>query len=684
MPWHSIKLIPGVNTERTPTLLEAGYSSANGIRFKDGLAEKLGGWSKYYPFTLSGVPKALHAWQDLNDTGHLAVGATTHLSTISEDTLTQITPQTKTTEFAPKFSTTNTSTTVTVDDSNISTVTTYDTVYFATPIAVGGVILSGIYAITLVTGTTTYTITSATAATSSVTDGGAVPTFTTVSGSATITVTLTAHGLAVGDKVNFDLSTTVGGLTISGTYPVVTVPTANTFTITGLNTASSSAGPTSMNSGNAELVYYIALGPAATGAGYGLGTYGSGTYGLGTTSAVQTGTAITATDWTLDNWGEIIVGCPANGGIYYWSPSGGFLNAQLASVDAPLFCSGVFVSQPAQILVAFGSSLNYTTDGTGIGIDQDPLLITWSDSENFEEWTVSTTTQAGSYRIPTGSRIVGGRQGPSFGIIWTDLDAYAMTYINQPLVFGFQRIGANCGLAGRHAHATFRGEVYWMGRTNFFRLAGQGVEPMPCSVWDAVFQDLDTTNLEKIRVGTNTAFNEVIFFYPSLGGVGENDKYAKFNTVERTWDHGTLFARSAWIDESVLGGPIAASYGGIVYEHESGRDADTQPLTAEFTTGYIMLTEGQEMLFVDQIYPDMRYGLYDGSQTANVKITANVVNWPGETPTTYGPYTFTTSTTYIDTRFRGRAVSFTIESDDIGTFWRLGRMRVRAQRDGRQ
>jgi hypothetical protein len=30
----------------------------------------------------------------------------------------------------------------------------------------------------------------------------------------------------------------------------------------------------------------------------------------------QTGTPITATDWTSDNWREILLACPANGGIY--------------------------------------------------------------------------------------------------------------------------------------------------------------------------------------------------------------------------------------------------------------------------------------------------------------------------------------------------------------------------------
>ena len=78
-----LKLRPGVNSELTPSQLEAGYAVSNLIRFRDGLAEKLGGWRKFYQFAVGGVPKALHAWQDLNDVRYLGVGTTTKVSSVS-------------------------------------------------------------------------------------------------------------------------------------------------------------------------------------------------------------------------------------------------------------------------------------------------------------------------------------------------------------------------------------------------------------------------------------------------------------------------------------------------------------------------------------------------------------------------------------------------------------------------
>src|SRR5215831_15041431 len=118
MAWGEVKLAPGVNAERTPTLLEAGYRDASLIRFRDGLAEKLGGFLKFYPFSVPGIPRALHAWADLNLVNHLADGTTAQLGFITSGSLQDITPQTITTN-PPQgiFTTTNGSPIVDVNDS---------------------------------------------------------------------------------------------------------------------------------------------------------------------------------------------------------------------------------------------------------------------------------------------------------------------------------------------------------------------------------------------------------------------------------------------------------------------------------------------------------------------------------------------------------------------------------------
>lgn len=683
MPFGSVILKPGVNVERTPTLLEAGYATTQLIRFRDSLAQKIGGWVAFFSLALSGVPRDMHAWADLNATNHLLVGTTTGLNVITSGALSSITPQTLTSDFAPNFSTVNTTPTVTIVDPNISNVTINDLVLFNTPIAIGGLILSGIYQIVTIVGVHSYTITATENATSTVNNAGAVPAFTTVSASAVVSVALTAHGTAAGNIVVFPIATTGNGVTVSGAYAVNTVTGANTFTITTATVANAN-GSFSMNGGNAELLYYIALGPPPIGAGFGLGGFGLGGFGTGVVNPNQVGTPITATDWTSDNWGQIALACPENGGIYYWDPTGGFTNASLVATG-PVFNRGIFVSTSQQILIAYGSTVDETIDG-GIGIQQDPMLVAWCDVGDFFQWQAITNSQAGNFRIPIGSMCVGGMAVANQNLIWTDLDLWAMSYVGYPETYGFNKIGAGAGLASSHAAMQLRDGVYWMGKSNFYSYRGSGVQVIPCNVWDFVFQNLNTAFIKNVRAQPNTPFNEAGWDFPTLASAnGENDAYVKMNITEpgAPWDYG-YWQRSAWIDLTVLGPPIGATPTGIIYQHEMGNDAAGQPIVSSFTTGLFALAEGEEFAFIDQIFPDFKWGLSGGAQTAQIQLTFNVTNYSGDPTTPYGPYTVTQATEYVAVRFRGRYMSITVSSSDLGGFWRFGRVKYRYAQSGRR
>jgi hypothetical protein len=679
MPFGSVKLIPGVNVERTPTLNEAGYAQSQLIRFKDSLAQKYGGWQKFFPFTVPGAPRDMHAWQDLNELQHLLVATTTNLGVITNGAYSDISPQQLISNFAPDFSTTAGSAEVEIVDPNIENVTSDDSIFFNTPVSVGGIILSGNYKIAEQTGTNAYKIIAQMAATATETHAGTVPVFDTTIDKAGVTITLADNGMAAGDNITLTIPTTGNGVTMVGTYPASLIVTADEFRVTAAQVATAT-GSFPMNGGEAELRYDIALGPQPLGIGYGLGPYSDGGYSTGVVPPQQTGDPLTAPDWTSDNWGEIALACPQNGAIYYFDPPAGFANASRISTG-PDFNGGIFVSTSEQILIAWGSSIVQR-----IGVEQDPMLVQWCDSGNFFEWTVNGETQAGNFRIPIGSEIRGGAAVSSQNLIWTDLDLWSMNYIGQPFVFGFNKIGAGAGLAGSHAMLQLRDKVMWMGPSNFYVFTGGGVAVIPCPVWDAVFQNLNTAFIKNVRAMPNTPFNEAGWAYPSLASVnGECDSYVKFNILEpgAPWDYG-LLPRSAWIDQSVLGAPIGGAPSGAIYQHETGNDADGQPLVASFTTGYFELADGEDFVFVDQILPDFKWGTYAGAPSAQIQMTFNVVNFPGDTPVSYGPYTVTQATTFISVRFRGRQMSITVQSSDPGSFWRLGRVRYRFAPLGRR
>ena len=700
MAHSTLRLIPGVDVIKTPTLNEAALSSTNLVRFMPdrnnlGLVQKLGGWVAYFNSAYSSTIRALKGWADLNAVNHLAVGCTASLNVLTGNNNQNITPQTYTTNTSPNFSTTSGSTTVTVIDSGI-VASIYDYVDYVTPVSVGGIVLSGPYLIQSAA-STTYTITAATAATSTVANGGASYTFSTTSASPVVTAVLNNHGYSVGSQFYVGVATTVGGLTLSGLYIVASVVDANTFTFSAQNTASSTAGPVSINSGNIQSQFYIAVGPQPTGNGFGVGGFGIGGFGVGTVSTATPGTAITASDWTLDNFGENLIACPAGGPIYFWSPSGSLQNAQILSGQVPLVNDGIFVAMPQRQVIAWGSSFT---------LQPDPLLIRWSDVADSTVWIGTATNQAGSYRIPTGSKIVTCIQGPQQGLIWTDLDLWSMQYIGAPLVYGFNKIGSNCGAISRKCVGQMGNTIYWMSQKQFFMNAGQGPQPLPCPVWDVIFQNLKSGNdangipyTQHIRCAPNSQFNEIMWFYPSANGNGENDSYVKFNTVLNQWDFGSL-GRSAWIDQSVLGPPIGAGTDNYLYQHEIGNDAasgtTTTAMQSSMQTGFFSIAEGDNIMYVDQIWPDMKWGTYSGNQNATVNMTLYWTNYAGDPTVSTGSYagapsnlvssaTFpmTQSTEYISCRIRARLIAVNISSNDVGTFWRLGGIRYRASADGK-
>lgn len=594
-------------------------------------------------------------------------------------------------------------------------------------------------------------------ATSSVTAGGAVPVFAFTSGTAVVSVTLANHGFQVGDVFTVLVPVVASGVTLYGNYTVSKITSTSVFEINANNSAKTltvsnatwsggtatvtfsgsntlAAGDTVVvasvnpsgyngtytvtsattttvsyavavnpgayvsggtvfassvrqNGGNANFVYYKTPGALPASTGYGVGGYGAGGYGTGAVPAGgNEGNPISATDWTLDNWGEIFISNQVGGPIFSWIPGTGATQASLIP-QAPMVNDGMFVAMPQRQIIAWGSTFN--------GI-QDQLLVRWCDVNDYNQWTATLTNQAGSYRIPKGSKIVGCIQGPQQGLLWTDLAIWAMQYVGPPYVYQFNEIGNGCGLIARKAAASMNGIVYWMGQSQFYRLGGGGVEIIRCPIWDVIFQDLDESNLQKIRVAPNSRFGEISWYYPTSSNGGEVSHYVKYNVALDQWDFGAL-ARTAWINESVLGAPIGAGptdptdEENFIYQHETSKDADGLPMTSSFQTGYFAISDGEMKMFVDQVWPDMKWGYYNGSQDADLALTFYVADYPSEinangttnAPRVYGPYTLNNTTEFVTPRFRGRLVSIKMESSDAGSFWRLGAMRYRVQQDGK-
>lgn len=715
---------------------------------------------------------------------------------------------------------------------------------------------------------------------------GIPPQFTTTANSPVITVTLKNHGFSVGDTFNVPISTTISNTTIFGLYTVTQIVSSSQFLIV-LEKPANSVATVYENAGKifVESFSGITAESILTNLYYGGGIYGEGAYSTGYTAKPVDGSPISSANWTFDNWGSILISCAYNGQLTYWQPVGGSIQNLSYIPNSPVYNTGAFVAMPQRQIIAYGSSF---------GTIQDPLLIRWCDLEDFTIWQGTANNQAGSYRIPTGSKIVGAIQAAQQALIWTDLDLWSMTYIGQPYIYSFNKVGANAGLISQSAVGQMGGVVYWMSQKQFFKFSGSGVEVIQCPIWDQIFQNLYPGNDEngnpytdRIRCGANTQFNEITWYFPASRinnvnpeeaivygdeyvGTGEVNAYVKYNVALNQWDYGyqdpydgdVLVGRTSWVDQSVLGPPVGAassssvnisngveienyfqgsiqyatggsslstiyftpqtqtfvpgssvvvsgmsntkfngiytvlssgvgknstvtitngfpsvvnwngnelpsgtpfffettdgvpsgivagqtyyvdtvqnsneftfsqqvggaaistagSYDGVlvayapsyvtmtnqnfsstsatdttkgtikyrlqsyIYQHETSNNADGAPISSGFVTGYSTISEGDQMMFVDQVWPDMKWSFTDQKPNAKVSITFYVTNYPGDVPIVHGPYEVTNTTDYLSVRMRGRLVSMGVSSSDPDSFWRIGAIRYRFQMDGK-
>ena len=170
MPFTPLKFKPGINREGTSYSNKGGWFDGNKIRFRLGLPEKIGGWSKYSENTFLGTCRALFSWVALDGTKYLGLGTNLKYYIADGGTYNDITPVRKTTTDVAVFSASNTSTTLTVTDSAHGAVAN-DFVTFSGAASLGGTVtatvLNAEHQIASIVNNNTYTITLASAANSS-------------------------------------------------------------------------------------------------------------------------------------------------------------------------------------------------------------------------------------------------------------------------------------------------------------------------------------------------------------------------------------------------------------------------------------------------------------------------------------------------------------------------------------
>lgn len=402
--------------------------------------------------------------------------------------------------------------------------------------------------------------------------------------------------------------------------------------------------PWVLNSGDVQVaigtntkLYYYSAGTLTdiTPAGFTTGPVdASGTYWSRTEAAT----------WSVDSYGEDLVAVhTSDGRLLYYDDSAG---TTAALSNAPTSNLGVVVT-PENFIVALGAG-------------GDARLVKWCDQDDNTAWTADTTNQAGEQPLPTKGKILAGRASRSETLIWTTADLWAMRYIAGNFIYSLEKVGDG-GAISRNSMAMVDGVAVYMGEENFYRYDGF-VQPIPCSVSDYVFSDLNREQASKISADVRSDYHEVWWYYPSSGST-ENDRYVVYNYLQNIWYLGSI-RRTCGTDRKFLEFPMAAGPSGEVYFHEDGdtyADEDATTHTPFVESGPFEIGEaGDRVMMVRQIVPDE-------ATLGDADLYVYHSFYPTDTETSTGPLTVGQPT---DVRITARQVRLRIQHDQAD--WRFG------------
>ena len=714
MPLTNVVIQPGFNKQVTATGAEGQWTDGDFVRFRYGLPEKIGGWEQLTSNTLVGAARDQLVWADLDGRRYSAIGTSKALIIYFEGAFYDVSPL-DTAITGATFTTANTSPTVTVNKiaHGLSAGDLFTFTSVTPPVGAGYVaadFTTNTFEVVTVPTQDTFTITMASNAGTTV----------AASGSATINPYVKVGPLnqtsgfgygtsgwggssgvisTLNGSLNDDTAGTGGSGTSITLSSVTGFPTSGTIKVaaefisyTGITNndltgiTRNVAGTRSAHSSGASVEVYLGWGVAS----------------------LTGGVTLESASWSLDHFGSKLIATIKDGKTFEWDtisnvPAALSTRATVVS-GAPTKSVMSIVSERDRHLVILGTETTIGTITT-----QDKMFIRFSDQEDITDYTPTSINTAGTFRIDSGTKIVGAVRGKDYILILTDTSAYVMQFVGPPFTFSIRQVGSNCGLIGQHAVYYANGVVYWMGQAGGFFVYDGTVKSLPRLGEDFVFTDkgdnlgISYDNGEQIYAGLNHLYKEISWFYPKSGST-LIDRVVTYNYTEQTWTTGSL-SRTTWYDATLYDNPYATEFSGTAtptfptiqgvtsangastyYAHEIGNNqvdstGAKTAIPAFIQSGEFDLSQdgdGQFFMSIRRFIPDFKL------LTGDAQVTINLRKFPTDTATSspLGPFTINSSTDKVDTRARSRFASIKVANTSTDQSWRYGTFRADVQPDG--
>ena len=176
---------------------------------------------------------------------------------------------------------------------------------------------------------------------------------------------------------------------------------------------SNQAGP---GNGTANFLLPSGSNDSIQGTGYGAAAYNAGVSITGARAwneaAGSSNIIFAATQWSLDNFGEDLLGVKKGNKIVHWDASPSDVQRATIVSASPLNVNSLVVSPNDRHVIALGAN----ESATGVF---NPLLIRWSDQQDYTNWTPSISSTSGELALVDGTQIIGATRTRNSIHIWT-------------------------------------------------------------------------------------------------------------------------------------------------------------------------------------------------------------------------------------------------------------------------
>ena len=618
MPLTKLQFAPGIDKQNTEYGAEGKWSDCDNVRFRYGLPEKIGGWSKVTQDGIIGAVRAVLTYSSLDGVKYAVYGTNKKLYAYSENNYADISPiRASGTGNITQFAVTDESSTVTVTDASHGALIG-DFVTIATvSAAVGGITQANLqreFEILTVPTTDTYTIEAPAAATSTATGATANASYQFNTGPAT---SLLGYGWGAGTWGDSTWDTSREGLT-------------------GASGVLLEAGKWSLDNWGEDVLSQQFNGGLS---------YWDTSAGLSSnrSSVTEVSTAPTKTRLMLVSGDDRHVICLGTETTIGDTSTQDSMFIRWSTQENQNEWTPSSINTAGSHRLTAGNQIQAAVRSRG-------AILIWTDTALYQMQFIGPPLTFGFKQLGSNCGAVGLNAAVDVNGI-----AYWMGNDSFFLYDG----------AVKKIPCSVQDHVF------------DSISPSSLTeVYCASNADYNEVMWFYADSTSNVINKQVVYNYlENLWYVGSLDRTTWSNSSIYSVPYASQFVAgsSATATPTVQGLKTGRSF---IYAQETGTDDDGSAMVASIESGDIDIGEGDNFMSIRRILPDFK------NQVGNVDITMQTRPYPSATQTTHGPFEITTSTTKQDTRIRGRQLSLKLESNATGENWRYGTLRVDMQPDG--